>query len=86
MHDSFKAHSKLTWTFFVWFGMHFFNWTPLVMSDKRAERAWSDELEGDLFAVITVFVAGGAGGGGGGRLINGGGGGGAGIEDIFIVN
>lgn len=55
------------------------------MSDKRAERAWSDELEGGLFAVITVFVAGGAGGGGGGRLINGGGGGGAGIEDIFIV-
>lgn len=66
--------------------MHFFNWTPLVMSDKRAERTWSDALVGGLFAVITVFVAGGAGGGGGGRHINGGGGGGAGIEDIFIVS
>lgn len=58
--------------------MHFFNWTPLVISDKSADLASDGILE--VFGV-TVIIAGGAGGAGG--HIGGGGGGGKGIEDIF---
>lgn len=55
--------------------MHFFNWTPLVISDKSADLASDGILE--VFGV-TVIITGGAGG-----HIGGGGGGGKGIEDIF---
>lgn len=67
----------LTWTFLPWFGMHFFNWTPLEISDNSAERESMEAVFGVTIFNIGRGIGASAGGGGGG--------GGAGTEDILSL-